>query len=161
MSLMKSLHVVLELKTVVTAERYSMHHVLSRIKCALCIYLFCFTRLQTLSKVKRGCDFATHSLAAQDQQSFVLCFVPHTTNDLFTLLSKATRSYSTHAYIAPTRDRSSSRRYARHYSCPAGHRHCPWSPLARFKGRIGSLILPGLAVVICFSLTTHRHKTSL
>ena len=46
MSLMKSLHVVLELKTVVTAERYSMYHVLSRIECALCIYLFYFTRLQ-------------------------------------------------------------------------------------------------------------------
>ena len=137
-----------------------MYHVLSRIECALCIYLFCFTRLPKSLPSEAWMRFRD-SQSSYNQPSLALCFMPHTTNDLFTLLSKATRSYSTHAYIAPTRDRSSSRRYARHYSCPAGHRHCPWPPLTRFKGRIGSLILIRSAPVVFSSLTTHRQETLL
>jgi hypothetical protein len=125
------------------------------------IYFALLLASQNLFQVKPGCDFATRRLAAQNPPSFVLCFMPHTTNDLFTLLSKATRAYSTHACIVPTRDRSSSRRYARHYSRPTGHRHRLWPPLARFKSHIGSIILTCSPLVSRSSLITYRQKMLL
>jgi hypothetical protein len=149
---------MLELKTAVATHRYVPRSFL-HLTCALSMHGFTLLAFDNPSEVKPECDFATCRLAAQDPPSFVFCFMPQQTTS--SLSSSKQRTPSAHTHITPTRDQSSSRSYARRYSRPADHRHRPWSPLARFTSRIGSLILTCSTLVSCSSLTLHRQKTLL
>jgi hypothetical protein len=126
------------------------------------VYVFIFVTCDkfVLSEARvRFCD-----PPSSHAESAVVCILLHTaTNDSLHSLRQgnATHSLSTHTHITPTRDQSSSRSYARRYSRPTGHRHRLWSPLARFTGRIGSLILACSTLVSCSSLIPHRQKMLL